>query len=39
MKLKTDLSAIFPFVNLNLNPTVMELLLKISKVIYSGINV
>jgi len=39
MKLKTGLSSIFLFVNSNLNPTLMELLLKISKMIYSGIKV
>jgi len=39
MKLKADLSSIFPFVNSNLNLILPELLLKISKVIYSDINV
>jgi len=32
MKLQTDLSFIFPFIKSNLNLTIMELLLKISKV-------
>jgi len=39
IKLKADLSSIFPFAKSNLNPTLMELLLKIIKLIYSGINV
>jgi len=35
LKLKTDLSSIFPFIKSNLNSILMELLLKIVKVVYS----
>jgi len=39
LKLRNDLSSIFPFIKSNLNHILMELLLKIVKATYSGINI